>query len=251
MTGDHRKIVTGDCRLVLERHAPFDMIIADPPYGDTSLSWDTHCEGWIEVAAQLVKPTGSMWVFGSMRFLMAHGTKFNAAGWRYAQDIVWEKHNGSSFHADRFKRVHEHVVQFYREGVAWTEVFNDVQKTADATARQVRRKTRPKHTGHINGSSYISEDGGPRIVRTVISMRSMHGRAIHPTEKPVALLDLLIRSSCPVGGLVGDLFAGSGAAGEAAHFAGRDYIGSEIDTAMAAVAQRRLSQLLPFGRAAS
>ena len=49
-----------------------------------------------------------------MRFFMASVEQFRVAKWRYAQDIVWEKHNGSGFHADRFKRVHEHAVQFYR-----------------------------------------------------------------------------------------------------------------------------------------
>jgi len=90
---------------------------------------------------------------------MDHGEQFKAAGLRYSQDVVWEKHNGSSFHADRFKRVHEHAVQFYRIGTPWAEIYNDVQKTSDATARTVRRKKRPPHTGHIEASSYESVDG--------------------------------------------------------------------------------------------
>jgi site-specific DNA-methyltransferase (adenine-specific) len=75
----------------------------------------------------------------------------------------------------------------------------------------------------------------------------MHGRAIHPTEKPSDLLEILIRTSCPPYGIVGDLFAGSGAAGEAAMRAGRRYAGCEIDAEMAARANARLSAMLPFG----
>lgn len=246
MTGG---VVTGDCREVMPQHGPFDMILADPPYGDTSLAWDRKVDGWEAVAHGCLKPTGSMWVFGYMRFFMATADRFAAAGWRYAQDVVWEKHNGSGFHADRFKRVHEHAVQFYRADAPWAGVWNDVQKTADATARTVRRKKRPPHTGHIEAGHYTSEDGGPRLMRSVIPMRSCHGHAIHPTEKPVGLLGILIRTSCPPGGLVGDFFAGSGAAGEAAAQAGRRYLGAEIDPEMAAKACERLGSSL-FGVAA-
>lgn len=237
-------ILTGDCRVDLQARAPFDMLLADPPYGDTSLEWDQRCEGWIEAAARLLKPTGSMWVFGSMRFFQDMGPAFKMAGWQYAQDVVWEKHNGSAFHADRFKRVHEHVVQFYRS--TWANIYNDVQTTPDAMARTVRRKKRSTHTGHIDAGWYASEDGGPRIMRSVIYMRSRHGRAIHPTEKPSDLIEILIRTSCPPSGVVADLFAGSGAAGEAAMRAGREYVGCEIEQEMADKASARLAALLPL-----
>lgn len=256
------RILTGDCREIMPQHGPFDCVLADPPYGDTSLAWDRRVEGWEKIAADSLKPTGSIWVFGSMRFFMATASRFEAAGLRYAQEIVgqqdwpdpreaghvvWEKHNGSGFHADRFKRVHEFAVQFYRADAPWAGVYNDVQTTPDAVARKVRRNKRPPHTGEIAGgeaSYYASEDGGPRIMRSVIYMRSMHGRAIHPTEKPAALLEILIRTSCPSGGLVGDFFAGSGSAGEAAAITGRQYVGCEIDPEMADRARQRLGSSL-------
>ena len=61
-----RRIIFGDCRKDMLEHGPFDMLLADPPYGDTSLDWDRRCEGWIEAAGQMLKPSGSMWVFGSV-----------------------------------------------------------------------------------------------------------------------------------------------------------------------------------------
>lgn len=209
-------------------HAPFDMILADPPYGDTSLEWDRRVEGWHEIALSCLAPGGSMWVFGSLRYFMADAAKFDAAGWKVAQEIVWEKQNGSSFKADRFKRVHELAVQFYPKGQKWADTYNEPQKTNDATARSVRRKKRPPHLGNINAASYVSIDGGPRMMRSVIAMRNCHGSAIHETEKPVGLLAILIRTSCPPAGVVGDFFAGSAAGGEAAATCGRRYVGAEI-----------------------
>lgn len=239
-------LLTGDCRVVMPAHGPFDLIIADPPYGDTSLTWDHRVDGWLPLARAALRPSGSLWVFGSLRSFMATAAAFDDAGLRYAQEIVWEKQNGSSFHADRFKRVHELIVQFTRADTAWSAIYNTVQTTPDATARTVRRKTRPPHTGHIDAARYVSQDGGPRLMRSVLAIRNCHGRAIHPTEKPVALIDIMVRTSCPEGGLVGDWFAGSGAVGEACRLAGRRYLGCEIDGAMAEKARARLPALLPF-----
>ena len=240
-------ILSGDCRDRMPSHGPFDMILADPPYGDTSLAWDRRVEGWLVLARAALAPTGSMWVFGSLRSFMASAGRFADAGLRLAQEIVWEKQNGGSFHADRFKRVHELAVQFYPAETPWGEIYNDPQTTPDATARTVRRKQRPPHTGKIDPGYYVSHDGGPRLMRSVIYVRNCHGRAIHPTEKPVGLLDVLIRTSCPPHGLVGDWFAGSGAAGEACQLAERRYVGCEIDVGMAQRARDRLAAVLPFG----
>lgn len=243
-------ILQGDCRDLMREQGPFDLIVADPPYGDTSLPWDKMVRGWERVARDRLKPTGSMWVFGSLRFFMLAHRPMRRAGLRVAQEIVWEKHNGSGFHADRFKRVHELAVQVIRDDAAWADIYNDVQTTPDAVARTVKRKKgRPAHMGMIDAAPYASEDGGPLIMRSVIYARSCHGRAIHPTEKPVDLLEVLIRTSCPPGGLVGDFFAGSGAVGDASRATGRRYIGCEIDAAYVAAARDRLHGALPLGAA--
>ena len=142
--------------------------------------------------------------------------------------------------------MHELAVQFYRDDVAWGDIHNMVQTTPDAAARTVRRKKRPPHTGHIEAGHYISQDGGPRLMRSVIYARNAHGHAIHPTEKPAALIEILIRTSCPEGGLVADWFAGSGAAGEACRLTGRRYLGCEIDPDMAELARSRIAGVLPF-----
>lgn len=98
-------IYHGDCREILPLLDPVDVCIADPPYGVTALEWDQPVSGW---ASLIGAPT--IWCFGSLRFFL--GQSFE--GWTYAQDVIWEKHNGSNPHADRFRRVHEIVVQLYK-----------------------------------------------------------------------------------------------------------------------------------------
>lgn len=201
-----------------------DACVTDPPYGETSLAWDGWLHGWPTLVADT---TSSMWCFGSMRMFLNHCAEFAVAGWTYSQDVVWEKHNGSGFHADRFKRVHEIALHWYRG--PWSAQYKNVPTTADATARSVRRKQRPTHMGDIERGSYTSVDGGPRLMRSVIAVRSMHGRAQHPTQKPSGILIPLIQYVCPEGGLILDPFAGSGSTLMAASMIGRRSLGIEAD----------------------
>ena len=89
---------------------------------------------------------GSMWVFGSFRFFFFTHGEFT--DWLLAQEVVWRKQNGSSFHADRFKRVHELAVQFYRG--EWANVFKRPVKEKALEAKRVIRARRPPHTWSIS-----------------------------------------------------------------------------------------------------
>lgn len=128
----------GDCRKVLPALGVTpDCIVADPPYGETSLAWDRWPDGWLNVATTV---TQSMWCFGSLRMYLGHASEFQAA-WKLSQDLIWEKHNGSSAFTDRFKRVHEQLTHWYRGD--WASIYHKTPVTNDATARTVRRKFKP------------------------------------------------------------------------------------------------------------
>jgi len=226
----------GDALEILPTLPRVDAVVTDPPYGETSLAWDVRVKGWLDLL-----PTDSLWCFGSLRSFMAIAPEFDAAGWTLSQDIVWEKHNGSSFHADRFKRVHEVAAHFYRG--TWADLHHETPTTPDATKRTLRRNHRPPHTGHIEASAYASEDGGPRLMRSVVYVRSAHGSAVHPTQKPEGILRPLIEYACPPGGIVLDPFAGSGSTGLAARQSGRRAILIEKDEGYADAAIKRLAQM--------
>lgn len=241
------EVITGDCRDVLARFpdASFDCILTDPPYGETSLEWDRWVPDWPKMLRRLLKPTGSMWVFGSQRMFFDHVGEFS--GWKLAQDIVWEKHNGSGLFADRFRRVHEHALHFYRDDALWSDVFKAPQFTNDATARTVRKKSRPAQwIGATGDSVYRSEDGGPKLMRSVIYVRSEHGRAEHPTQKPIGIVEPLLLYSCPPGGRVLDPFAGSGTTGLVAKRHGIDAVLVEGKPEFAALIDRRIRDDAPL-----
>lgn len=245
-----RTLYVGDCRellpLLQETLAgAVDVVITDPPYGTTSLDWDQLVRGWPALIRPLLASSGSVWCFGSLRALTATTDDF--ADWRLAQELVWEKHNGSNAAADRFRRVHELIAHYYPAERAWRDVHRTVQTTADAVARRVHRRTRPTHWGALDNASYASVDGGPRLATSVLHVRSAHGRAVHPTEKPVGVLLPLIAYSSPPGGLVLDPFAGSAATLIAARQLRRRAIGIEADPDHARRAAQRLRQdILPL-----
>ena len=144
------QLFLGDCREVLPAlGVTADCIIADPPYGETSLEWDRWPEGWLEVAAAVSR---SMWCFGSLRMYLEHAAEFKASAWKLSQDVIWEKHNGSSAFTDRFKRVHEQPTHWYQG--EWGSVYHETPTTPDAIARTVRRKFKPPHWGEL-GAGHI------------------------------------------------------------------------------------------------
>lgn len=222
-----------------------DCVIADPPYGETALAWDRWPDGWPGVVADCA---ASMWCFGSMRMFLDRRDEFRH--WNLSQDVVWEKQNGTGFAADRFKRVHEHVLHWYRGG--WSLIHHETPKVAvnwRTAANSGRAK--PTHTGEIGQRSW--EDDGTRLIRSVIRAPNMWRRgAIHPTEKPTEILRPLVEYACPPGGLVLDPFAGSGSTAAVARLTGRRAVLIEAREDYCDASARRLSQdVLPLGEVAS
>lgn len=222
-----------------------DCILTDPPYGETSLPWDKWPEGWPTAVRRVLKRTGSMWCFGSQRMFLERISEFS--GWKMSHDIVWEKHNGTGLFNDRFRRVHELALHFYRDDVRWADVYKCPQYTNDARARTVRKKGRPAQwIGATGETIYRSEDGGPRLMRSVMFHRSEHGKAAHPTQKPIAIVEPLLLYACPPGGTVLDVFAGSGTVGLCAARHGMKAILIEADRTFEDVIRKRIEGDAPL-----
>lgn len=233
---DHVVLYLGDMREVLPAlDVQADAVVTDPPYGETSLSWDRWPDGWPALIAQHAR---SMWCFGSMRMFLDRRDEF--AGWRLSQDVVWEKQAGTGFAADRLRRVHELALHWYRGD--WSGVHHAAPREAYHGINKGSLKGRAaiEHTGQIGSHEWT--DDGTRMVRSVIRAQNMHQRGgIHPTQKPMAVLAPLIEYAVPAGGLVLDPFAGSASTLLTARQLGRRAVGIEANEEYAERAAERLS----------
>jgi DNA modification methylase len=227
-------IYHADCRDVLPT-LPTEtaVVIADPPYGETACRWDKCCHGWLD----FVRST-DLWCFGSFRFFLQNAAAFT--DWNFAQELIWEKQNGSGAVVDRFNRVHEIIAQFYRG--EWGKLHRDVPRFTSQDKRSHRTHGRglTPHRGTIGSKPY--DDNGTRMVRSVLPINNLKGLAEHPTQKPINLLTLLVQYSVAPNGSVIDPFVGSGTTLVAAKRLGRSAVGIEIEERYCETAARRLSQ---------
>lgn len=190
----------------------FDLIVADPPYGETSLDWDRWPDGWPALMQDYAR---SMWCFGSLRMFLDRRDEF--AGWKMSQDVVWQKHRASSVATDRFARTHEHVLHWYHG--KWADVYS-VPPTINHEGPLRRRPRKTGVTAGVRGrlnSAPDWVDDGRRMHPSVIKTPSVNrAHRLNETEKPLALLRLLTYYGVAPGGLILDPFAGSGATAIAA-----------------------------------
>lgn len=227
-------IYHGDAREVYPLLSRPAVVIADPPYGETRLKWDRWPAGWLD----LLVDAPSFWCWGSLRMFWDHRDEF--AAFRLAQDLVWEKQNGTAMHVDRFRRVHELVLHFYPIGRRWGDLHHDAPREHSGVPKTIRRQTKPSHWGQIGSGEY--KQGSTRLVRSVLRARNSHRGGYATTGKPVSILRHLITYSCQMGGVVVDPFCGSGSTLLAAREVGRSAIGIDANEAECEKAAHRLSQ---------
>lgn len=219
-----------------------DLILTDPPYGETSIEWDRWPVGWPSRVAPFAR---SMWMFGSARMFDDWRDDIRGGGWKFSHDVVWSKPKASTGGVtDRFLRSHEHARHYYLG--AWAETHHEQQR--QQVGSRPRTVSRPATGKKWHGERAASEwyDDGTRAMLSVLALPGIRG-GIHPTEKPTGILEPLIAYGCPPGGLVLDPFAGSCSTLVAAASIGRRAIGIEMREEQCEASAKRLMQGTLFG----
>ena len=225
----------GDC-LELMAHIPdgsVDMILCDLPYGTTACKWDTVIPFeplWAQYK-RIAKPNAAIVLTASQPFTTALISS-NMKAFRYCW--VWDKTKGGNFALARRQpmKSHEDVCVFY----AAQPTYKPEMETRGA----VRKKgggNASENFGVVPTVSYNNTYYPKSIVQFSTASRVEH---YHPTQKPVALMEYLIRTYTNEGETVMDSCMGSGTTGVACVNTGRNFIGIEKDAAYFEIAKQRI-----------
>lgn len=231
------QLFNGDC-LELMKAIPdgsVDMVLCDLPYGFTNNRWDKVLPLdalWAQYR-RVCKPNAAVVLTAAQPFASAL-VQSNPKQFKY--EWIWRKPYGTGFLNAKIQplRNHEHVLVFYRQ----QPVYNPQMRPGKpyVTKRRGRESLNYRHFA----ASVTENLTGDRYPVTVLDFNYDRDK-VHPTQKPVALLEYLIRTYTNPGDLVLDNTMGSGSTGVACRNTGRRFIGIELDTGIYDTACNRLA----------
>lgn len=236
----------GDC-LELMKDIPeksVDMILCDLPYGITSRNkWDVVIPFnnlWDEYR-RIAKENAAILLFGSGIFT-AELMLSNPKWWKY--NLIWEKTQPTGFlNANKMPlRSHEDICVFYKKQPTYVP-----QKTKGNKRKvsKAEHKALCKKTSNYGEYGYAEYDSTERFPKSVLKFKKdIQKSALHPTQKPVALLEYLIKTYTNEGDTVLDNCMGSGSTGVACINAGRNFIGIELDENYFNIAHKRIDEVM-------
>ena len=242
-TGIAMNLMLGDC---LERmkeipDGSVDMILADPPYGTTACKWDSVIDlalMW-EQLKRIIKPNRATVLFGSQPFTSVLITS-NLKMFKY--EWIWEKSKSGSAFTAKYRPVnkHENILVFGKGTLLYNPILT--KGTPYSRNHDVSECDVNNHGIGFNRKVVKTENTGFRYPITVQRFQQKWRRQdqIHPTQKPVALMEYLIRTYTQEGETVLDFVMGSGTTGIACKNTGRNFIGIEKDAGYFEIAKQRL-----------
>ncbi len=230
----------GDC-LELLKTLPdnsVDAVICDPPFGTTACKWDSVIpfEPMWGQLNRVIKPKGAIVLFGSEPFSSMLRCS-NLKAFKY--DWIWEKEQGANFMLCRYQpyKVHEIVSVFSKQ----THNYYP-QKTPGKPYTSGKGDS-----GEVSGKvkKVQTKNGGTRFPRSIQKFSTDKAKGSkHPTQKPVALMEYLIKTYTLEGETVLDFTMGSGTTGVAATNLNRNFVGFELDSDYFKIAQERINRAL-------
>ena len=210
MSEGKKEILLGDC-LELMKDIPngsIDMILCDLPYGTTACKWDTIIpfEPLWEQYKRIIKDNGAIVLTASQPFTSAL-VMSNIKDFRY--EIIWEKGKatGHTLAKKRQLKAHENICIFYKKQPNYNPQMTIGRPFKGRNNIKVYKK--PSEEWNIKQGSR-ADNNGTRYPRSVIKISNVNKKNQHPTQKPVALFEYLIKTYTNEGDLVLDNCAGSG-----------------------------------------
>ena len=251
----------GDCLEVMKtiKDNSIDAIITDPPYGTTACKWDSVIDFELmwEQLNRIIKPNGAIVLFGSEPFSSALRMS-NIKNYKY--DLVWDKQISGNFANAKIRPMtqHENISIFSLGTIA--NGSNRKMCYFPQMSISEKKNIRPISEKSINikGMAYIrsgiakrdkESDNKVKYPTSIVSyskfgLECNPRNRVHPTQKPVALMEYLIKTYTNEGELVLDFTMGSGSTGVACKNTNRNFIGIEMDDNYFKIAEKRINKII-------
>ena len=250
------KIHCGDCLELMKEieDKSIDMILCDLPYGSTACKWDTiiSLDKLWEQYKRIIKDNGAI-VLNATNPFATMLIQSNLEWFRY--EWIWHKNMTSGFALAKKQplRNHELILVFYKK----QPTYNPIKEQRDMSESSRKRmnydfttiKGTNEHQGGLKKVQFIPEDKDlcyPKYVKRWKGINS-HNRN-HPTEKPLEMVEYLIKTYTNEGDLVLDNCIGSGTTAIACKQLNRDFIGMEKEQKYVDIANERLSQCVELAK---
>jgi DNA modification methylase len=236
-------LLHGDCleKMNLIPEGSVDMVLCDPPYGTTACKWDAVIpfEPMWKQVWRVLKPNGAAVFTASQPFTSAL-VMGQVRHFKYS--LVWEKTTATG-HLNAKKmpmRAHEDILVFCKGATLFNPQKTHGHKRKVSSASHKRNSRKAECYADYGLSSYDSTERYPRSV--VCFSTDKQKSALHPTQKPVALMEYLIRTYTNEGETVLDFTMGSGTTGVTCVNTGRNFIGIERDDKYFQIASERIQK---------
>jgi site-specific DNA-methyltransferase (adenine-specific) len=240
------KLIHGDCLEQMKNIEPgsIDMVLADPPYGTTACKWDSiiPLDSMWDQLNRMVKPKAAIVMTASQPFTSVL-VNSNISNFKY--EWIWEKAVGSNFAVLKYQpmKEHESVLVFSNN----THNYYPIKQPRKGSgAKRMDYGHNGSVTGEANGSQdFAGWDVGKydKNLRNPSSVQYFNNRekcrGLHPTQKPIALMEYLIKTYTLENEIVLDFTMGSGTTGVACKNLNRNFIGIELDEKYFKIAQER------------
>lgn len=236
------QLFEGDCLEIMKtlESGSIDMVLCDLPYGTTQNKWDSviDLENLWEEYSRVCK--GAIVLF-SQGVFTARLIISNVSFFKYK--LVWEKSKPTNFlNVSRQPlRKHEDICVFYRS----QPTYNPQKSEGKPYSKGVRKGQLTGSYGEFSPVLVASEGGRHPTDIIYYKTAESEGPVVHPTQKPVALMEYLIRTYTNKGDTVLDNTMGSGTTGVACKNSGRSFIGIERDPGYFSIAKERIDRHVP------
>ena len=216
--------------------ASVDAIITDPPYGTTACKWDSVIpfEPMWEQLNRIIKPNGAIVLFGSEPFSSALRMS-NIKNYKY--DWKWDKKQAGNLLNAKIQplKTYEDLVVFNKHN------YYPIKEKRGKPRKKGGLNKQPEHTGNVKLDYYtVNNEYYPRAILEMSNANKRNKK--HPTQKPVSLMEYLIKTYTKENETVLDFTMGSGSTGVAAVYTKRNFIGIELNDKYFDIAKQRIKQ---------